>query len=83
MNINIYKTSYIKKQMTSVEYFTNEFMVGMWDSAISPSLYENNNMDKKISAFIETKAEIQELLARQPEKKNKIVRFYSGLLRGC
>ena len=55
----------------------------MWDSTFTPDLYENNNMDKKISAFIETKAEIQELLARQPEKKNKIVRFYSGLLRGC
>ena len=32
-------------------------------------------MDKKISAFIESKAEIQELLARHPEKKRKLFGF--------
>ena len=61
--------------MSSIEYFTNGFMVGMWNYEISPSLYENNNIDRKISAFIETKAEIQELLARQPEKKSKLFGF--------
>lgn len=61
--------------MTSVEYFTNDFISGMWDSTFKPSLYENNNMDKKISAFIESKAEIQELLARHPEKKRKLFGF--------
>ena len=30
---------------------------------------------KKIYAFIETKAEIHELLARQPQKKRKLVGF--------
>jgi hypothetical protein len=67
--------------MSSIEYFTNGFVSMMWDSTFTPSLYENNNIDKKISAFIETKAEIQELLSSQPEKKKKIIRFYSDLLR--
>jgi len=44
----------------------------MWDSTFKSSLYENNNMDKKISAFIESKAEIQELLASQSDKKRKL-----------
>ena len=61
--------------MSSIEYFTNGFISGMWDSTFKPSLYENNNMDKKISAFIESKAEIQELLARHPEKKRKLFGF--------
>lgn len=61
--------------MSSIEYFTNVFISGMWDSTFIPSLYENNNIDKKISAFIESKAEIQELLARQPEKKRKLFGF--------
>jgi hypothetical protein len=61
--------------MSSIEYFTNGFISGMWDSTFKPSLYENNNMDKKISAFIESKAEIQELLARQPDKKRKLFGF--------
>lgn len=61
--------------MSSIEYFTNGFVSMMWDSTFTPDLYENNNMDKKISAFIETKSEIQELLARQPEKKRKLFGF--------
>ena len=61
--------------MSSIEYFTNGFVSMMWDSTFTPNLYENNNMDKKISAFIESKAEIQELLTRQPEKKRKLVVF--------
>ena len=54
--------------MSSIEYFTNVFVSMMWDSTFTPNLYENNNIDKKISAFIEEKAEIQELFASQPEK---------------
>ena len=61
--------------MSSIEYFTNGFVSMMWDSTFTPDLYENNNMDKKISAFIETKSEIQELLASQPEKKRKLFGF--------
>ena len=61
--------------MSSIEYFTNGFVSMMWDSTFTPNLYENNNIDKKISAFIESKAEIQELLTRQPEKKRKLVGF--------
>jgi hypothetical protein len=61
--------------MSSVEYFTNGFVSMMWDSTFTPDLYENNNMDKKISAFIESKAEIQELLASQPQKKRKLFGF--------
>jgi hypothetical protein len=29
------------------------------DSTFTPNLYENKNIDEKISAFIESKAEIQ------------------------
>jgi len=61
--------------MSSIEYFTNGFVSMMWDSTFTYDLYENNNMDKKISAFIESKAEIQELLASQPEKKRKLYGF--------
>jgi hypothetical protein len=61
--------------MSSIEYFTNGFVSMMWDSTFPPNLYDNNNIDKKISAFIEEKAEIQELLARQPEKKRKLFGF--------
>ena len=45
--------------MSSIEYFTNGFVSIFWDSRFKPNLYQNNNMDKKISAFIESKAEIQ------------------------
>jgi hypothetical protein len=45
------------------------------DSTFTPNLYENNNIDEKISAFIESKAEIQELLASQPDKKRKLFGF--------
>jgi len=55
--------------MSSIEYFTNGFISGMWDSTFTPELYEN------ISAFIEAKAEIQELLASQPRKKRKLFGF--------
>lgn len=61
--------------MSSIEYFTNGFVSMFWDSKFTPNLYENNNMDKKISAFIQSKAEIHELLARQPEKKRKLFGF--------
>jgi hypothetical protein len=61
--------------MSSIEYFTNGFVSMMWDSTFTPNLYENNNIDKKISAFVSIKAEIQELLARQPEKKRKLFGF--------
>jgi hypothetical protein len=61
--------------MSSIEYFTNGFVSMFWDNRFNPNLYQNNNMDKKISAFIESKAEIQELLASQPEKKRKLVGF--------
>ena len=61
--------------MSSIEYFTNGFVSIFWDTKFTPNLYENNNMDKKISTFIETKAEIQELLASHPQKKRKLVGF--------
>jgi hypothetical protein len=61
--------------MSSIEYFTNGFVSMMWDSTFTPNLYENNNIDEKISAFIESKAEIHELLASQPEKKRKLFGF--------
>jgi hypothetical protein len=61
--------------MSSIEYFTNGFISIFWDSRFKPNLYQNNNMDKKISAFIESKAEIQELLASQPDKKRKLYGF--------
>ena len=61
--------------MSSIEYFTNGFVSMMWDSTFTQNLYENNNIDKKISAFIEAKVEIQELLASQPQKKRKLFGF--------
>ncbi len=61
--------------MSSIEYFTNEFVSMMWDNTFTPDLYENNNIAKKISAFIESKAEIHELLVRQPNKKRKLFGF--------
>ena len=61
--------------MSSIEYFTNGFVSMMWDNTFTPDLYENKNIDKKISAFIESKVEIHELLDRQPEKKRKLFGF--------
>jgi hypothetical protein len=55
--------------MSSIEYFTNEFVSMMWNSTFTHDLYENN------SAFIESKAEIQELLASQSDKKRKLFGF--------
>jgi hypothetical protein len=61
--------------MSSIEYFTNGFVSMIWDSTFTQNIYENNNIDKNISAFIEAKVEIQELLASQPQKKRKLFGF--------
>ena len=61
--------------MSSIEYFTNGVVSMILDSTFTPNLYENKNIDEKISAFIESKAEIQELLASQPDKKRKLFGF--------
>ena len=61
--------------MTSVGYLTNGFVSSCLDHSIDPSLYENNNIEKRISDFIEEKPEIHELLGLHPEKKKKLFGF--------
>jgi hypothetical protein len=61
--------------MTSVEYLRNGFISSCLDHSIDPSLYENNNIEKRIYDFIEEKPEIHELLGLHPEKKKKLFGF--------
>jgi hypothetical protein len=54
--------------MDSVEFLLNE---DFWSLLIDKSLYQNEIIEKKISNFIREKEEIQKLLRKHPEKKEK------------
>jgi hypothetical protein len=50
--------------MSSIEYFTNEFVSMMWDNTFTPDLYENNNIDKQKQKYMNY------WLANQIKKEN-------------
>jgi hypothetical protein len=63
--------TYIKK-MDSIEYLEDGLVSSL---LINKSLYQNEMIEEKISHFIKDKEEIQTLLRKHPEKKEKYYGF--------